>query len=1210
MTEIPLGPFVLIEPIGRGGMGEVWRGIHRLQQLPVAIKMLTDSASRDQRFLASFRNEVRAAAGLDHPHVVLVLDYGATTTEASALSGGRFVAGTPYLVTELLTGGSLRRQLARDTSWLTARETLLCLLDALAHAHARGMVHLDLKPDNILFGSPQDARPGLKLTDFGLAHAFARKDVGERGLIAGTPTYMAPEQFSDRWRDYGPWTDLYALGVLAWTLFSGSPPFPETEYGALQQAHLWAEPPRLILRMAAPAGVEKWVRRLLEKDPARRFQRAADAAWALLSLGDAPDLIVDLGQDFLDRAPGVSSPQHTAIQALLTLTTTAPRPHGDLLPEEEWLEVPYDGPVMPMAPAVLTDPGDEENAVDEPTSLIFASAPPMPDDWEVPAPPVPSLRLLGAGLSLYWLRALPLVDRASERDALWDALWEVRELRQTRAVILRGSHGCGKSRLAEWLCERAHEVGAAIWMRATHSPATGSGDGLGPMLARMLRCSNLNRTRVEMRLRALLPRYGMPEDEALPLTELLKPATEAERRSGINAYSFTKPLERFAVIRRFIEHIARERPIVLWIDDAQWGSDALRFALYLLDERRRSALPVLVLATVREEAIQQRPDEARLLAQLQGRLTVQTIEVGPLPAEHRGALVRELLGLETTLAQEVAERTGGNPLFAVQLVGDWVHRGVLEIGEAGFRLREGLQVELPEDLHSVWTWRIDQVLEGGAPSDVRALELAAVLGQDVSSQEWLALCESEGIEAPWGLVDRLLSARLARCPDSTPEVGWSFVHGMLRESLERRAREAGRLSLHHQAAARMLLKLDAFGIAERVGRHLLAAGDAITAERYLLLGARERRASGDYGLGEALLAERQEALNAAGLPPEDERWGLGWVLESRLALLRGGARDQAEELAVRAENAARRYGWSLVLALALRERAKLANTTGDHARGLRWAREAAQVAERLGDQGLLARCRMDTGDLLISRGSLSEAVEVYREAIREFQALGLETDVATARRSIGLAAYQGGNYEEGAREIGAALRQYERQGLRWSIGFCQNALGDIRRGQGDFESAELAYQQAIACYRSVESNEIVIPMINLGLGYGDQGRYAEARPVLEEGLENVRAQGRRGIEGCVRICLLPALGALGDWAAWDRHFYEGERLLEETGFVEIDIARMAEKAGEIAAAHGDFTRARQAWALAQVQYWALDREQDAARIEGRVHALDPIAQAG
>ncbi len=1206
MNEIPLGPFVLHEPIGRGGMGEVWRGVHRQQQLPVAVKMLTDSASRDQRFLASFRNEVRAAAGLDHPHVVLVLDYGATTAEASNLSGGRFVAGTPYLVTELLTGGSLRRHITQEMSWLTVRETLLCLLDALAHAHARGMVHLDLKPDNILFGSQQDARPGLKLTDFGLAHAFALKDIGERGLVAGTPTYMAPEQFSDRWRDYGPWTDLYALGVLAWALFSGSPPYRETEYGALQQAHLWGEPPRLTLRMAAPAGLERWARRLLEKDPSRRFQRAADAAWALLSLGDAPDLIFDLGQDTVDR--GISPTQHTAIQALLTLTTTAPRPHGDLLPDEEWLELPYNGPVMPMGPSGgAREP--EEDASDEATSLVFASAPPMPDDWEVPSPPVPSLRLLGAGLSLYWLRALPLVDRASERDALWDALWEVRELRQTRAVVLRGSHGCGKSRLAEWLCERAHEVGAATWLRAAHSPSVGNGDGLGPMLARMLRCGNMPRSRVETRLRALMPRFGMPEEEALALTELVQPATESERRGGANAYSFSKPLERYAVIRRFIEQVARERPVILWIDDAQWGSDALRFALYLLDERRRTTLPVLVVATVREEAINSRPDEARLLAQLQGRLTVQTIEVGPLPAEHRGALVRELLGLEVGLAQQVAERTGGNPLFVVQLVGDWVHRGVLELGPGGFRLREDLTVELPEDLHSVWSGRIDGVLAGGAATDARALELAAVLGQEVASSEWLAVCASEGIEAPWALVDRLLSARLARCADSTPEVGWSFVHGMLRESLERRAREAGRLALHHQAAARVLLQLESFGVVERVGRHLLAAGDGITAERYLLLGARERWASGDYGLAEALLAERHEALSALGLPSEDERWGLGWALDARLALVRG-SRDQAEEIAARAETAARRHNWPLVLALALRARAKIANTFGDHARGLRWAREAAQVAERLGDRGLLARCRMDTGDLLISRGSLAEAVEVYRSALVDLVALGLGTDVATARRSIGLAAYQAGNYEEAAQEIRAALKQYERQGLRWSIGFCQNALGDIRRGQGDFEAAEIAYQQAIACYRSVESNEIVIPMINLGLGYGDQQRYAEARPVLEEGLEKVRAQGRRGIEGCVRVCLLPALAALGDWAAWDEQFDVGERMLEETGFVEIDIARMAERAAEIALESGDSTRARKAFALAQVQYWALDREQDAARVESRVHELEPLLHVG
>jgi len=1201
LSEIELGPFILHEPIGRGGMGEVWRGVHRHQQLPVAIKMLTVSASRDERFLASFRNEVRAAAGLDHPHVVLVLDYGTIPEEAAEASQGRLVAGAPYLVTELLSGGSLRRTLATPMTWVAARETLLCLLDALAHAHARGVVHLDLKADNVLFGGATDARPGLKLTDFGLAQAFARREPGERGLIAGTPTCMAPEQFSDRWRDYGPWTDLYALGVLAWAIFTGEPPFRETEYGALQQSHLWSDPGRLTLRMAAPQGVEKWVRRLLEKDPARRYQRAADAAWALLSLGDAPDLILEPQPSGAGNAlPAV----HTAIQALLTLTTTAPRPEGDVLPEEEWLELPYNGPVMPIGPAGGPRAPDED-ASDEATSLVFASAPPMPDDWEIPAPPAPSLRVLGAGLSLYWLRAQPLVDRAAERDALWDALWEVRELRQTRAVVLRGAHGVGKSRLAEWLCERSHEVGAASWLRASFSPSLGTGDGLGPMLARFLRCTGLPRSRIEARLRAVLPRYGLPEEEALPLTELIQPVTDAERRAGVNAYSFSNPLERYAVTRRFLEHVCRERPVILWIDDAQWGSDALRFAMYLIDERRSATLPVLVVATLRDEALASRPDEARQLSQLQSRLTVQTIEVGPLPAEHRTSLVRELLGLELSLSQAVAERTGGNPLFAVQLVGDWVHRGVLALGEGGFRLRDGVVMEIPDDLHKVWTGRVDHVLEGRPESDSVALELAGVLGQDVSGPEWSELCQDLGIDPPWSMVDRLLAERLAQTFEGSPEQGWTFVHGMLRESLERRAREGGRMREHHAAAATMLQRRAGFGYAERIGRHLMVAGEPLEAERHLLAGARERRQSGDYGHAEALLLEREELLKSLGVPADDERWGLGWVLEARLALLRTGGRVIAEEIATRAENAARRHEWPRVLALALRERAKIANTLGDHARGLRWAREAVRVAEGLGDRGLAARCRMDIGDLLISRGSLSEAVESYRAALEDLVPLGLDNDVATATRSLGLAAYQAGNFEEAAIEIGRAMAQYEKQGLRWSIGFCLNALGDIRRAQGDFTAAEVAYQGAISCYRAVESNEVVIPMINLGFGYSDQGRYADARPVLEEGLEKVHAQGRRGIEGCVHVAMLPSLGALADWPAWDRHFERGEALLEETGFIEIDIARMAERAGDIAAEAGHRGRARQAYGLAQVQYWGLDREQDASRIDERVEELDP-----
>ncbi|MCA9492706.1 MAG: serine/threonine protein kinase, partial [Myxococcales bacterium] len=140
-----LGPFVLEEPIGQGAMGAVWSARHTTQHVRVAIKVLhPPSASSDaEEFLAAFRTEVRAVAGLDHPNVVQVLDHG--TVPSGGPPGSGLAEGMPWLAMELVDGGTLSARRGR-MAWPELRAVVLGLLDALAHAHARGVVHRDLKP--------------------------------------------------------------------------------------------------------------------------------------------------------------------------------------------------------------------------------------------------------------------------------------------------------------------------------------------------------------------------------------------------------------------------------------------------------------------------------------------------------------------------------------------------------------------------------------------------------------------------------------------------------------------------------------------------------------------------------------------------------------------------------------------------------------------------------------------------------------------------------------------------------------------------------------------------------------------------------------------------------------------------------------------------------------------------------------------------------
>ncbi len=278
MFGVPLGPFHLTGRIDQGGMGQVWHAIHGRSGVPVAVKLLRD----DRVHLAgAFLDEVRAVAQLDNPHVIAVLDYGQVSDDAARRSDGRLQAGAPWMAIEFCSGGSLGA--APPTTWAGLRDALLGLLDALSCAHARGLLHRDVTPENVLVATAHDVRPGIKLTDFGLAPLLSRDAPG--GSVIGTPAYMAPEQLGERPAPQGPATDLYQLGCVAWALATGQPPFgSQRPAEVLALAHRELDPPPFWPQLPQPPGFEAWVRRLLAKAPRERFRHAAEAAHVLASL--------------------------------------------------------------------------------------------------------------------------------------------------------------------------------------------------------------------------------------------------------------------------------------------------------------------------------------------------------------------------------------------------------------------------------------------------------------------------------------------------------------------------------------------------------------------------------------------------------------------------------------------------------------------------------------------------------------------------------------------------------------------------------------------------------------------------------------------------------------------------------------------------------------------------------------------------------------
>ena len=1209
--SIELGPFRLQESIGHGAMGEVWRGVHVGQGVPVAVKVLSREVVREERYRIAFRNEVQAVAGLNHPGVVMVLEHGQIPMKVALATSGKLSAGSPYLVMELASGGSLDES-PMPMSWSVVKAVLLSVLDALAHAHARGVVHRDIKPANVLISSREDARPGLKLTDFGIAHALGRFDGQEKQQSMGTPHYMAPEQFEANWRRFGPWTDLYALGCMAFELACGHVPYEGESF--IQQAylHLNAEIPRLRTLKPFPEGFEGWVRRLIQKRPRARFQRAADAAWALSRLSadwaseTIPALMLPASLKRQGAAPEVVP--LSASQMCLGSPSARDTPPLDFKTSAEaTMIIPEDALIGVVgeeeSPAGWADDTQESHPLDiftlgpeEPEELDpAADTPPLRTDWRRAQPPGPSMKLVGAGLGLFGLRAVPLVGRGAERDELWRALYEVDAREEARIVLLRGTAGVGKSRLVEWICQRAHELGSATILKATHSPTPSPADGLPRMLARHLRCVGLSRDKLAVQVREMLAEQGVQSAyEWRALTELMSPSA-LESEDDPDAIRFNSPREWYVMIRRYIERLTESRPVILWFDDVQWGADSLDFARYLIDSPLSTQGPELVLMTARDDALAERTEERERVEALMAHPACRTLDVAPLMPAERALLVQELLGLEGDLAAQVEERSGGNPLFAVQLVGDWVARGVLEVGLRGFVLKKGEQAVLPDDLHQIWRTRLERLLEGAAQSASSSLELASLLGQEVDANEWEVVCTVAGIEPAWRVIERLMAHSLVKPTDK----GWAFSHGMLRESVERLAQESGRWVRHHLVCGSALSEHTSQGlrgVAERVAKHFLAASALDAALEPLLRAARERLSLCQFKEADNLLAHRARALRDMNTPPSDDLWGQGAVLRSVVWRQQGRFED-AEGLARRVLQDARTYGWGEVLPLALHSLGKLARQRGDLPRTETFYQESRDLFERLGDRRSMAGSLVGLADVATQRGDLDGAEQLFAQALSIGEQGGDRTTATQCLQGLGRVARRRGAHDEAATLYLRAYRAAQSLGNRLGMAVCLNSLGDIERFQGRVEAAEASYSQAMALYDAIDSGESVFPRVNLGLSLLRRGRYAEAEPVLEAGRAIFEHTGRRGMLGFVHTALMACAGGLGDWQRFEHHCAEATEQLRAFSLIDPDVAWPAQTAGELASAASQHLLASSAYAIAQAQWRALNKPDKLAEID-------------
>lgn len=1154
LGQVIAGRYLLTAPLGRGGMGEVFRASDLTLPREVALKLLLShrlSPENRERFL----REARAMALLDHPGVARVLDAGERDD------------GTPFLALELLRGTDLRRRLREGP--LPAELALSIgveVCDALQAAHDRGIVHRDLKPAN-LFLAQEDGGLTVKILDFGLARLEDDEiSLTRSGTILGTPAYMSPEQARGE-SAIDARADLYSLAVTLYEALSGRLPF-EAESRAALLLKVLRDPPQPIRRYcpALPTELEQALLTALSRDREARYPSArafgqalracalrlappessgeprlalsspvsderrlvavlyaegargralveaarAEGGWAEPLYGDRAVALFGLEGSFGDEAAravrAALRSRGSFVRACVATARVDLAQGGPIL--EPLLEVVFGLAGASREGSLVVDGEtyrqlrDRVDAEEEAEGL-----------WRVSRERPQTLTA--------WARAplarSPVFGREAELAQLKALLDKVLDERQPLAVSLVGPAGVGKSRLCR---ELAHQLDARegrffpLFGRAEPLRAQSPFSLVADILRHKGQLTEGAAPEERQRRLAQVVSLAFPSDPAAAqkpthaLGELLGiefSKSEVQRAMRADPQAWRTAIEEG--VASLLRGVAQTATPILLLEDLHFADGA---SLALLEQLlwRCQGVPLLIAGCARPELYEEHP-------QLFSGHEHVRLEVRPLGRRAVERMTSAILGAEppAPLLDFLAARAGGVPFFVEELLWALRDRGLLDVREDGSLALLGDldSAGLPHGVEGVLQARLDRL----PSSEKELLKRASVFGQTF----WEEALHDLGLLAPGEALLRLRGRELItqRSPSlfqGTAE--YTFRHALLREVAYSLLPESERRTLHLQAAEWLRGRSEQEAT---VALHLDLGGDAPgAAAAYLRAGDLARDA---YAVPEALRCyERALDLMPAATP---ERFG---PTLHRARLLRQvgrwrESRDAAQEAAILAGKepgrAARAYS----------ELAQSAKELQEHDTAERAMRTALDHAQQSGQPAI-------EGDVFIAAANLAE-------------------DLGDRNRARG--------YVERALESFGKSSIFLRQ-----RGHALKTLGRMERRAGRVEAARACYAEALEIARACEDRALESHLYNnLGILAHTALELDEAIRCYQQSIALTEATGAAGQSGrrlgnlgqaYLSLGRIPeALDALDRALAWDREFADRIGLADSLSYAAL--ARLA-----------------------------------------------------